>query len=61
MIIKIDLRSNAAKTFAEYVKTLSFVKVMDESITPYEKKILESYKKDKRSSIKTANIWDSIK
>lgn len=69
-IIKIDTRSNAAKRFLEYVKTLSFVKIeekeMDESDTksPYDPEFVKMVKKSagskKRYTVDPKDVWGSL-
>lgn len=46
--IKIDERSKAAKSFIEFMKTLSFIKILDKSETRYNaetEKVIKNAKK----------------
>ena len=61
-IVRIDTRSNTAKILLNYLKSLPFVKVEEQSeYNPkFVKKILDSDKNDKRTRITTKSVWDSI-
>jgi len=60
--LKIDTRSKAAKQLLAYLKMLPYVKIEDES--PYDpqfvKKVLDSHKNDKRHTIPSDKLWESI-
>jgi hypothetical protein len=65
VVLKVDTKSKAALSFIEFVKYLSFVKIIqqDESDAynpEFVKKILDADKNDKRVRINTKSVWDSI-
>ncbi len=61
-IVEIDARSKAAKKFLEYVKTLSFAKVKEES--PYNPEFVKMIKKSaaskKRYEVNPDDVWGSL-
>jgi hypothetical protein len=65
VVLKVDTKSKAALSFIEFVKSLSFVKIIqqDESDAynpEFVNKILDADKNDKRVRINTKSVWDSI-
>lgn len=65
VVLKVDTKSKAALSFIEFVKSLSFVKVIqqdeNDAYNPdFVNKILDADKNDKRVRINTKSVWDSI-
>lgn len=60
--IKIDTKSKAAKQLLSYLKTLPFVKIEEEDTYDPEfvEKVLNSHENDKRHTIPTNDLWESI-
>lgn len=62
--LKIDDKNKEAKALLEYLKKLSYVEVKNEDTEEYSpefvKKVLDSHRNDKRITVDTDKLWQSI-
>ncbi len=68
MTVKINERSSFGKAFAELLRSTAkeskAVKVIEKEESPYNpefvKKVLDSYKNDKRTVVNPKDVWGSL-
>jgi hypothetical protein len=63
--LKIDTRSKAAKVFLEFIKTLSFVQIEEQSPASYNPEFVKKIQKARRDEggieVTAENLWERIK
>ncbi|PID88802.1 MAG: hypothetical protein CSB02_00850 [Bacteroidia bacterium] len=68
LTIKLDKRNKQAEALFEYLKTLPFVRIVDQKkdkeTQPYNsefvEKVLHSAQHDKRYEVNPDNVWESL-